>query len=131
MGKTLTFCCLLILSGCIGTLESCGNSRTELIEYYEVVKYDEYNDGKNVLSCKLYFKNDPVIPNVQRVEWDNKYMKIGTKDGFHYIIQASGDRLCCGCGDEIIGPIDQSEFDLKVKKMKIKQRLKNYKEFKN
>jgi len=106
------------------------NGKGNIIEYYSVAKYNDLTHEKNVFFCKLAYPNDPEIPNVKFIEWNNELIKIITKEDKHYLIIAQGKTLCCGCGDKILGPLNESQFELKLNEINQIERLKNFREYK-
>jgi len=58
----------------------------------------------------LGFKGDPKIENVKYVEWNDNLIKLECHNNIYFLILANGKKLCCGCGNEIMGPINKSEY---------------------
>ena len=89
---------------------ACGSDRTEILDDYYVYEYSDYHDGEDVFMCKLSCESDPVIENVQLVEWNDSVIIVKTDLG-NFIIEAS-ERfgLCCCCENQILGPLNNAEL---------------------
>ena len=121
---------LLTTTGCIGAFEGCGNSTLRIEDYYEIRKHESLPDidGRNILYCKLGYEGDPFINNVEYVEWDESLIKLRTQEQNYYIIKAKKEKLCCGCGDSIIGPVNKKQYLISLELLGKTEKLKNTKE---
>lgn len=139
MNKILPFSILSLLSltGCLGALDGF-NTTTKIVEYYQIRGYESFpknhksfpvSKGRNIFYCKLGFPGDPFINHVKYIEWNNKLIKIITEEEDHYIIKAKRQSLCCGCGDEILGPLNKEDYQEELIKIRQSQTLKNNKKF--
>ncbi|WP_282074835.1 hypothetical protein [Maribacter aquivivus] len=94
----------------------CGNGKKQIVDYYYIYDYVDFDnnrnriDGKNVLMCNPAFKNDPFIKDLKFVEWDKSIIIATTTNG-HFIIEANSNGLCCGCGNKTKGPLTSKELD--------------------
>ena len=90
---------------------ACGPKRTEILDEYYVYKYSDHHDGENVLFCKLSCENDPVIENVELVEWNDSTIIVKTNSD-NFIIEGSEKfGLCCCCENQVIGPLNNAELN--------------------
>lgn len=105
---------LLILFS-IFILIGCGDSGLKITDHYRVYDYVDfdYNGNhikvENVLMCKLASANDPFVTDVINVQW-NESMIIAETDKGYFIVESNSYGLCCSCGNETIGPLNENEL---------------------
>lgn len=88
--------------------------------------------GKNVLLCKLGCKNDPVIDNIESINWNDSLMYIIQKESIpnkYYIIKAREGHITCCNNDILIGPLSHNQFLEKIHLLRLPEKLKKYKEY--
>lgn len=103
---------------CILSILGCKSSKIDILDYYKIYRYSELNtitleptNDKYVLMCKLGGKNDPYVPYVSQIEYNDKYMILNTKNGF-YFIDGKGTKLCCMCNNITKGPFKENEIEV-------------------
>lgn len=111
--------CLLMLTGCIGALDGCGNSTIKMVDEYHIKEFASLPDidGRNLFHCKLGYKDSPFVNHVKYAEWNDRLIKLITEEERCYIIRANREKLCCGCGDVVMGPMDKSAYEEELKRM--------------